>query len=72
MVILPLKCMFQEICQLKMNWDIPLPDKLHTRWVEITSDMATVRAIEVPRYVPLFLLFLYVDAVTIGFPFFFD
>ena len=25
-VILPLKCMFQKICQCKMNWDTPLPD----------------------------------------------
>ena len=50
-VILPLKCMFQEICQCKMNWDTPLPDKLLKRWVEITDDMATVQAIEVPRCV---------------------
>ena len=50
-VILPLKCMFQEICQLKMNWDTPLPVKLHKKWVEITNDMATVQAIEIPRCV---------------------
>ena len=50
-VIIPLKCMFQEICQHKVNWDTPIPDELKKKWIEIMTDMSKVQTIEIPRCV---------------------
>ena len=35
--ILPFKCMFQEICQLKAEWDEALPEDLTSRWKDRRS-----------------------------------
>ena len=48
-VILPLKCMFQEICHLKLGWDEALPEGLASRWKELLQDMWEVSSIVVPR-----------------------
>ena len=48
-VILPLKCMFQEICRLKIDWDEPLSEDLTSRWKELFEDMERVSSIAVPR-----------------------
>ena len=48
-VILPLKCMFQEICHLKLGWDEALPEGLASRWKELLQDMGQVSSIVVPR-----------------------
>ncbi|KAL9975369.1 hypothetical protein ACROYT_G012524 [Oculina patagonica] len=48
-VILPLKCMFQEICGLKIDWDETLSEDLTSRWKELFEDMERVSSIAVPR-----------------------
>ena len=50
-VMLPLKCMFQEICQLKIGWDEALPEELCLKWKEVAEDMSRVSVISVPRCV---------------------
>ena len=50
-VIIPLKCMFQEICQQKVKWDTPILDTLKKKWTEIMTDMAKVQTVEIPRCV---------------------
>ena len=49
-VMLPLKCMFQEICQLKTGWDEALPEELCLK-KEVAEDMLRVSVISVPRCV---------------------
>jgi len=48
-VILPLKCMFQEICRLKIGWDEALSQDLTSRWKELLEDIERVSSIAVPR-----------------------
>ena len=48
-VILPLKCMFQEICHWKLGWDEALPEGLASRWKELLQAMGEVSSIAVPR-----------------------
>ena len=48
-VVLPFKCMFQEICQLKIGWDEALPESLSSNWKELTEDMKRVSSITIPR-----------------------
>ena len=36
-VALPLKCMFQEICHLKLGWGEALPEGLASRWEGVTT-----------------------------------
>ena len=48
-VILPLKCMFQEICHLKLGWDEALPEGHTSCWKELLQDMGEVSRIVVPR-----------------------
>ena len=47
-VILPLKCMFQEICQLKIGWVEALPEDLTSRWIELAEDMVRASSIAIP------------------------
>ena len=49
--MLPLKCMLQEICQLKIGWDEALPEELCLKWNEVAEDMLSVSVIRVPRCV---------------------
>ena len=48
-VIVPFKCMFQEICRLKIGWDEALPENLTSNWKELTEDMKRVSSLAVPR-----------------------
>ena len=48
-VVLPFKCTFQEICQLKIGWDEALPVKFISDWKESTEDMNRVSSIAIPR-----------------------
>ncbi|XP_068750796.1 uncharacterized protein [Montipora capricornis] len=48
-IILPLKCMIQEICHLKLGWDEALLEGLASRWKELLQDMWEVSSIVVPR-----------------------
>ena len=48
-VIVPFKCMFQEIFRLKIGWDEALPENLTSNWKELTEDMKRVSSLAVPR-----------------------
>ena len=48
-LILPFKCMFQEICQLKVEWDEALPEDLTSRWKELVEDIEGVSSFTIPR-----------------------
>ena len=48
-LILPFKCMFQEICQLKVEWDEALPKDLTSRWKELVEDIEGVSSFTIPR-----------------------
>ena len=47
--MLPLKCMFQDICQLKIGWDEALPEELCLKWKEVAENMLRVSLISAPR-----------------------
>ena len=47
--VLPLKLLFQRVCQLKLHWDDPLPEHLNRQWSEILEDMRRISFIEIPR-----------------------
>ena len=57
-VILPLKCMFQEICRLKIGWDKALSEDPASRWKELLEEMERVSNITVPRCI--------LDGVEVG------
>ncbi|XP_065054036.1 uncharacterized protein LOC135682880 [Rhopilema esculentum] len=50
-VILPLKCLFQELCKIKENWDSPVHDKIAQKFRDIILDIRSVSKIELPRSV---------------------
>ena len=50
-VIVPLKILFQKICQLKLNWDDIIPQELCNQWIKLVNDIAKVNYIVFPRYV---------------------
>ena len=41
--------MFQEICQLKVEWDEALPEDLTSRWKELVEDIEGVSSFTIPR-----------------------
>ena len=49
-LILPFKCMFQEICQLKVEWDEALPEDLTSRWKELVEDIEGVSSFTFPLH----------------------
>ena len=48
-LILPFKCMFQDICQLKVERDEALPEDLTSRWKELVEDIEGVSSFTIPR-----------------------
>ena len=48
-LILPFKCMFQEICQLKVEWDEAPPKNLTSGWKELVEDKEGVSSFTIPR-----------------------
>ena len=48
-LILPFKCMFQEICQLKVEWDEALSEGLTSRWKELEEDIEDVSSFTILR-----------------------
>ena len=50
-IIVPLKVIFQTICQLKVAWDDSIPSDLRDEWMKAVNDIAKVKYIEVPRCV---------------------
>ena len=49
-LILPFKCKFQEICQLKVEWDEALPEDLTSRWKELVEDIEGVSSFTFPLH----------------------
>lgn len=56
-VILPLECMFQEICHLKLGWDEALTEGLAFRWKELLQDMGEVSSIAMPHCIASWMMF---------------
>ena len=50
-VIVPLKVIFQKICQLKIDWDDKLPPDISNEWLQIVKGIAMVKSIDIPRFV---------------------
>ena len=48
-LILLFKCKFQEICQLKVEWDEALPEDLTSRWKELVEDIEGISSFTIPR-----------------------
>ena len=48
-LILPYKRKFQEICQLKVEWDEALPEDLTSRWKELVEDIEGISSFTIPR-----------------------
>ena len=48
-LILPFKCKFQEICQLKVEWDEALPEDLTSRWKELVGDIEGISSFTISR-----------------------
>ena len=51
LVTVTLKCLFQEICQIGLDWDDSLEYQLVKRWEEIIDDMKKTATIEASRCV---------------------
>ena len=49
-LILPFKCMFQEICQLKVERDEALPEDLTSRWKELVEDIEGISSFTFPLH----------------------
>ena len=47
--ILPLKILFHEVCLMKVNWDTPLSEQIHSRWKAIIENFESLSEIEFPR-----------------------
>ena len=48
-VIIPMKCLFQELCISKLGWDEPLSELFHRRWCDWLSELEATRSITIPR-----------------------
>ncbi len=49
-VVIRLKCLFQELCELKLEWDEPLTGALLSKWESMVTDLQADQQIRVPRY----------------------
>ena len=50
-IVVPFKCIFQELCRLKVDWDAPIPEDVAERWQKLIEDMKKTESVSVPRYV---------------------
>ena len=48
-VIIPMKCLFQELCISKLGWDEPLSELFQRRWGDWLSELEATRSITIPR-----------------------
>ena len=48
-VVVPLKEIFQKICELKINWDDELPLEISSKWLKIVQDIIETKQIKYPR-----------------------
>ena len=49
-VILKAKLILQELCQLKLGWDEPIPEQLAIRWSKWISNLTCLSELKVDRY----------------------
>ncbi len=50
-VVIRLKCLFQELCELQLEWDEPLTGNPLSKWESMVTDLQVDQQIQVPRYV---------------------
>ena len=50
-VVVPFKRLFQEICNLKVNWDAPLSREMSDRWHELVNDISVEPWVAINRSV---------------------
>lgn len=50
-VVIRLKILFQELCELKLEWDEPLTGTLLTKWESMVADLQADQQIQIPRYI---------------------
>ena len=48
-VIIPMKCLFQELCISKLGWDDPLSELFQRKWGDWLSELEATRSITIPR-----------------------
>ena len=48
-VIVPLKEIFQKVCELKIDWDDELPTEISNEWHKLINDIANISSIEFQR-----------------------
>ena len=48
-MVLSFKCMFQEVCHLKIGWNEVLPEDLSSHCMELIRDMEMISSITTPR-----------------------
>ena len=49
-IVIRFKCLFQELCQLQLEWDEPLTGTLLSKWESMVTDLQAQQQIQVPRY----------------------
>lgn len=49
-VVIRLKSLFQELCELKLEWDEPLTGAPLRRWESMVADLQADQQVRVPRY----------------------
>ena len=49
-VVVRLKSLFQELCELKLEWDEPLTGAPWSKWECMVTDLQADQRIHVPRY----------------------
>ena len=49
-VVIRRKFLFQELCELKLEWDEPLTGVLLTKWESMVADLQADQQILIPRY----------------------
>lgn len=50
LVVIRLKSLFQELCELKLGWDEPLTGAILSKWESMTADLQADLQIRIPRY----------------------
>ena len=48
--VIPLKLLFQEICILKLDWDVPLPAEFTAKWKKLIGTLIKFDIISIPRF----------------------
>lgn len=43
------KVLLQQLWQMKINWDSPLPADIRTRWHQFQADLVVLQTLEIPR-----------------------